>query len=57
MTADVVCELTNKEVLMLGNDFEIEVNLKNNGTESRTVDLTCILQVCYYTGVCKYVFI
>ncbi|XP_071813350.1 protein-glutamine gamma-glutamyltransferase K-like isoform X2 [Apostichopus japonicus] len=51
MTADVVCELTNKEVLMLGNDFEIEVNLKNNGTESRTVDLTCILQVCYYTGV------
>lgn len=49
-STDVTCELVNKDVLMLGDDFTIEVNLKNSSDATRTVDLTGNLQVCYYTG-------
>ncbi|KAJ8031450.1 Protein-glutamine gamma-glutamyltransferase K [Holothuria leucospilota] len=51
MSKDISYDIVNKDVLFLGKDFEIQVNLKNNGTVTRTVHLTTNIQVCYYTGV------
>ena len=36
--------------LLVGDDFDININLTNKNSNERNVDLTVVVQICYYTG-------
>ncbi|KAJ8031443.1 Protein-glutamine gamma-glutamyltransferase K [Holothuria leucospilota] len=48
---DVTYSFANQDVLNLGNNFDVRINLTNKGREKRSISMTVTLQVCYYTGV------
>ncbi|KAL5022286.1 hypothetical protein ScPMuIL_001441 [Solemya velum] len=48
---DVSFDLVDKEVLEMGEDFDVVVRITNNSNEVRTINGTMTVATMYYTGV------
>jgi hypothetical protein len=47
---DVSFDVRTSEHVMLGDDFNVELFVKNTSKEARTVQVNIATKVCFYTG-------
>ena len=48
---DVKFAIDTKDRIYVGSDFDVTIKMNNKSGEERTVSLSVIVQVCYYTGI------